>query len=94
MELDELEATTFEPHAGDRFALDAAGISFVLEEVTTLAARPDGRDPFSLIFRGPSEPVLPQAIYRLEHDALGALEIFIVPLGVDAGGTRYEAIFT
>jgi hypothetical protein len=47
---------------------------------------------FRLEFVGPNEPVLPQATYRFasveaEH------EIFIVPVGRDANGVRYEAIF-
>ncbi len=94
MQLDELEAATFEPHVGEPFAIDAAGVTLALEEVTTLAVRPGGRDPFSLLFRGPAEPVLAQAIYPLEHAQVGTLEIFVVPLGVDAGGARYEAIFS
>jgi hypothetical protein len=51
------------------------------------------RDPFCLAFLGPIDPVFPQRIYRLEHDALGALDIFLVPIARDAGGTTYEAIF-
>jgi hypothetical protein len=52
------------------------------------------RDPFRLEFLGPTDPILPQRIYRLEHEALGALDIFLVPIARDAGGTTYEAIFT
>jgi hypothetical protein len=55
---------------------------------------PGRRRPFSLIFRGPPAPVLPQRIYRLENAAMGALEIFLVPIGPDAAGLRYEAIFS
>ena len=52
------------------------------------------RQPFSLTFRGPAKVYLPQMIYRLEHDRLEALEIFLVPLGPDEQGMRFEAIFT
>ncbi len=51
------------------------------------------RDPFRLLFRGPGEPVLSQHTHRLGHPALGVLEIFLVPVGRDAQGTSYEAIF-
>lgn len=54
---------------------------------------PTLRAPFSLLFRGPPEPILPQAIYALEHATLGVSEIFLVPLAPDADGTRYEAVF-
>ena len=58
-----------------------------------LAARP-ARTPFSAIFHGPPEPVLPQRIYRLSDDELGELEIFIVPIGPEGDAMQYEAIFT
>jgi Domain of unknown function (DUF6916) len=95
MRLDELTRADFDAHVGDAFAVAASPepIELVLDSATTIADRPGGRDPFSLVFRGPAEPLLAQAIYHLEHSALGPLEIFVVPLGQDGGGTRYEAIF-
>jgi hypothetical protein len=30
---------------------------------------------------------------RLEHSALGLLELFLVPIEPDAAGLRYQAIF-
>jgi len=39
-------------------------------------------------------PILPQRIYRVEHDAIGVCEIFLVPLTPDADGARYQAVFT
>ncbi len=51
------------------------------------------RDPFRLVFLGPVDPVLPQRTYRLEHEMLGTLDIFLVPIARDASGTTYEAIF-
>jgi hypothetical protein len=51
------------------------------------------RTPFSIIFLGPMNPILPQRIYRLEHEGLGAFEIFLVPLGPDKGKMQYEAVF-
>ena len=35
----------------------------------------------------------PQRIYRLRHDRLGAFEVFLVPIGPDAVGMRFEAVF-
>lgn len=69
-------------------AVEAAGLQ------AADAARAAGRrEPFSIVFRGPVEPVLPQRIYRLEHAELGELELFLVPIAQDADGTRYEAVF-
>jgi hypothetical protein len=49
--------------------------------------------PFSIYFRGPRQPVLPQAIYRMEHDRMGTMDLFIVPIGPDGQGMGYEAVF-
>ncbi len=53
----------------------------------------DRRAPFSLVFRGPMEPLLNQSIYKLDNEAMGHLEIFLVPIGPDSEGQRYEAVF-
>ncbi len=57
------------------------------------AGREDGRESFSLIFRGAADLALPQGNYRVSHDDLAAGEIFLVPLGPDQEGMRFEAIF-
>ncbi len=96
MDLGELTLETFEPYVGDAFTIAAepASIDLVLDAAAALGEWPGGRQPFDLRFRGPHEPMLAQAIYRLEHASLGALEIFIVPIGRDAESTTYQAIFT
>ena len=50
-------------------------------------------EQFSLVFRGPMTPALPQGIHELEHATLGKLQLFLVPLGPDDSGMRYEAVF-
>jgi len=96
--LDKVTKETFEPIKGGMFAL-------VLDEEQTLPLELSAvlgtglqglanREQFSLHFRGPATPVLPQRIYRLDHPELGALEIFLVPIRRDAAGITYEAVFT
>jgi hypothetical protein len=36
---------------------------------------------------------VPQAIYAMRHPTLGALDVFLVPIGPDAVGMRYQAVF-
>jgi len=48
---------------------------------------------FSLQLRGPRTPRLPQQIHRLEHDKLGALDIFLTNLDAGPEGAMYEAVF-
>ena len=54
------------------------------------------RNPFSIVFLGPVQPVLPQGIYEIKSDNFGPFDIFMVPIGPDAGneGIRYEAVFS
>ena len=52
-----------------------------------------GMERFSLFFRGPADIFIPQGTYSLEHERMGALEIFIVPVKRDEQGFRYESVF-
>jgi hypothetical protein len=76
-----------------------AAVSLTLVDATegteTGGTGPDGatRLQFSLEFHGPGDTPLPQATYRLLNDALGGLDLFLVPLGPQAGAMRYEAAF-
>ena len=56
---------------------------------------PEGQErlQFSLVFLGPAEQVLPQGTYAVTHEAVGEQDLFLVPLGRDAAGVRYEAAF-
>jgi len=107
--LETLTAEDFRGHhdtwfrlTGGPYADSPVTIDTVLAGVTEYPARSGTlRAPFSVLFHGPLQPVGPQGIYRVEHAELGALELFIVPLGPDeptAPGQaptamRYEAVF-
>ena len=83
---------------GSRFRVvpdDGAVVELTLIEATKLTSRghPARPEPFSLVFRGPAGLRLPQRIYSFEHEALGAFEMFIVPIVPDGQGPRYEAVF-
>jgi hypothetical protein len=99
MMLEEFEIGTFAPHLGETFRIQAADSEWAemtLIEATALGqgtASEGLRAPFSIVFRGPRDPVLPQGTYRVEHAAIGAFELFLVPIGPDGEGMRYEAVF-
>lgn len=91
----------FAPLVGTTFSLALAApwdLRLELAEAVALSSQTSFagalRTPFRLIFRGPTQPVHPQATLPLDHPQLGRLEIFLVPIGPDAVGMRYEAIFT
>lgn len=52
-----------------------------------------GMERFSVFFSGPSDCYLPQKTYSVEHDKMGAFDIFLVPIGRDDRGYSYEAVF-
>jgi len=52
------------------------------------------RDSFSIFFRGPSDILLPQRMYDLTRDSESLPNLFIVPVGKNAEGYEYEAVFT
>jgi hypothetical protein len=65
-----------------------------IELVEVMEARSTSRQQqFSLFFRGPLEYLLPQGTYHMEHEKMGALDLFIVPIGREQEGFRYEAVF-
>lgn len=76
----------------DGSTLDLELVSVTPSSVPPSDARPR-RAPFSIILRGPLDPLAPQRTYRFEHDELGSFELFIVPIGPDEAGMQYEAVF-
>jgi hypothetical protein len=68
-----------------------------LAEVEDRGHRPTAEgtlSTYSLVFRSPGEMRhVPQGTYRLEHATLGALDVFLVPIGPLGGGMRYQAVF-
>lgn len=102
--LETLTAGSFTPHIGTAFRLEPpgggapGGHDLTLASATPMgAARRGGKireHAFSVVFLGPSAAaVLPQAIYALEHEGLGRLEVFLVPIGRDGDRVQYEAVF-
>jgi len=95
--LENLTREDFDPRIGDAFQLSlpsGEAVELRLREAAEIGGTGKDRSPFSVVFRGPTEPVLPQSIYHLEHDEMGTLEIFLVPLSQGSDGVDYEAVFT
>ncbi len=101
IDLSDLTLARFAPLVGSAFSVALSApwdLRLELAEVAALSPQTSFtgafRAPFRLIFHGPTQPVHPQATLPLDHPQLGRLEIFLVPIGPDAIGMRYEAIFT
>jgi Domain of unknown function (DUF6916) len=98
--LDRYQGSDFMPHLNQVFCIHQEGFEPVELELVRVteesrAPLPGARQPFSLLFLGPiSNQYLVQHIYHLENEQMGALDLFIVPLGLESGRMRYEAIFS
>ena len=96
--LEALRMVDFAPLVGQAFRIRLEGVEPIDLELETVSAagrspREGDRTPFSLLFLGPvSSRYLLQHTYTLEHEALDALDLFIVPLGPERGRMRYQAI--
>lgn len=92
-----LTLARFQPLIGSHFTLQTDGsapaTARLVEARASGRAPPQGQPPFSLLFEAATEPALPQRIYRLTHEQLGALDLFLVPVARTATGLHYEAVF-
>ena len=98
--LDKLTSADFSPHVNDKFRIHIEGSDSLEAELLEVTenkgsgkAEEDHRTPFSIVFQCSHDQPLPQAIYKMEHEKMGAIELFIVPIGQDEKGVRYEAVF-
>ena len=102
--LENFTSDTFAPLTGQVFrAVPASGEPFELvcsacEE--TRYGPPEQwsgngrRVPFSLLFHARDGRYVPQQTFMLHHPDLGEFPLFLVPLGPDGDGMRYEAVIS
>ena len=87
----------FSKHVNTKFRIPGEQpIELELAEVKgylSKAHEQTGMERFSAFFSGPRQPYLPQRVYPLEHEQMGAFELFLVPVASDENGFRYEAVF-
>lgn len=67
----------------------------ILEARETPGGMPGGRTPFSVVLRsGAPDKYWPQGTHTIIHPSRGELELFMVPIGPDETGMRYEISFS
>jgi hypothetical protein len=98
----ELVSETFSGRIGERFEVTPAGgdpfpATLSRCDVTSSGDPADwvariGRVPFSLLFHADRTTTIAQRTCTLSHPELGSFALFLVPLGPDAHGARYEAV--
>ena len=89
----------FRRHLGTKFGVRVQAprpVELELDEVKAYRAGANeagSMERFSLFFHGPGDLMLPQGTFALEHPSMGELLLFIVPIGQDERGFRYEVVF-
>ena len=105
--LEQFTYSTFAHHLGSGFRVyldPSRSVELRLVEATELVSPSrstahgaetgsDGRS-FSLNLLGPRDPFIPQGSYRFDHDQIGEFPLFIVPIGAEPDGLRYQAVFS
>ena len=94
--LEDVTRATFEPHLNTTFRMpfdDGEALDLVLVEATDKTPKGFDGEQFSLIFKGPADPYLPQQTYVLEHADLGTIYLFLVPVEQTKDGFFYESFF-
>jgi hypothetical protein len=99
-EIDTLTHESFSQRLGDIFRIALqSGQHLNLELIEAAALPAQGKasraQPFTLLFKSEESGFLPQNTYRLQHEKMGELDIFLVPVGPDKNGQGmcYESIF-
>ncbi len=93
--LENLNSKVFSEHLHTTFTIRVPGgapLPLELIEVTEKNESPRV-EQFFLVFRGPLTPHFQQGTFTFEHEKLGTLELFAVPLGPDAAGMTYQVVF-
>ena len=95
MGLEDLTKENFSENVKTKFQVQLAEGQWVELELTEVKEHPSSprQEMFSLFFSGAPDALLPQNTYHLEHERLGALDMFLVPVGKDEKGFIYEALF-
>ncbi|HEX8173532.1 MAG TPA: hypothetical protein VF543_00265 [Pyrinomonadaceae bacterium] len=99
MKLEELKEELFAQHLNTKFYIRLEDKRVELELVKVVGDKSsmdkiEGVERFAAYFLGPGDFFLPQSIYHVEHEALGEMDIFIVPVGAKDKRYQYEAIFS
>jgi hypothetical protein len=92
-------AESFSEHLNTKFGVKVDSAEPVELELVDLVVRKSepneqaGMERFSMFFYGPAGFFLPQQTYDLVHSEMGEMQLFLVPIGQDTRGIKYEAVF-
>lgn len=96
LNLKEFTISDFKSRTGELFSLPAEDgeLMLRLDEVQSRGVAERQGGAFSLLFSGPREPLLQQAIHRLRDCQSNTMDMFLVPVNQTEDASFYEAVFS
>ena len=96
--IDEMpELSRFTPYIGEKFdvRLPQGSLQIELVEAKALPGRAGApyEYSFSLVFKAATDCELAQGSVALDHEKVGWVVLFLVPIGEDQDGRYFEAVF-
>jgi len=96
---DYIQITDFQPYLNEKMMLKWSEEYVFLADLIQVRAvetyTPIERPPFSIVLRTEQKTqYFEQGICILQHPEKGDLHLFLVPLGLDEVGMKYEAVFS
>ena len=89
------ERDLFAQEVGSCFVLKGADeqtVDLELADVSELKERPH-QSSFALVFLTPKSSAVEQGLHDLQHERLGEMQIFLVPIGMIDERMKLEAVF-
>lgn len=91
-DLTDLKPEHFESLIGQSLPIADTDFAFEIGAVERLVSPSPRGTAFSVILLAPPQTRGDQGIYNLQHPELGVLPLFLVPIDVQKGRTRFEAV--
>ena len=95
---EEITHETFTGHEGQTFLVHVESEALELEltevEVPQVRHLPEGfRQPFTLIFQGTKERILPEGHYSVESSSAGRFDLYLIPIVSMGPRQSYQVVF-
>jgi hypothetical protein len=91
----QFDRNKFAEAIGSSFVLkeeDGRTVNLELLEVSEVKDR-SNQISFSIVFLAPESDSIGQGLYEVEHETLGPLHLFLVPVGIKDGRIELESVF-
>jgi Domain of unknown function (DUF6916) len=89
-----LHKSDFEPYVNQTFIIHSEELGDQEVEMVELTEKNyPGQESFSMLFKGPKEPIIQQMTYEITHEKMGKVRLFVVPINYHKqDGMYYQSV--